>query len=106
MSKSKHHGFEAALAAQRVEDSLYEETVENTNQIEAKDGIVVDCKVLNVREEPDLRGKVLGQIMVGQKVSVVKEISPEWCEIITEFSLHGYVMSKYIAFADIKYVTD
>lgn len=64
---------------------------------EPRMGFVVDCKNLNVREQPNSSAAVLGVIPVETELMVDEsESTGEFYKILTASGLEGFCMKKYI----------
>lgn len=64
---------------------------------EPKMGIVVDCKKLNVREQPSSSAAVLGIIPAETELMVDEnESTDEFYKILMASGLEGFCMKKYI----------
>mgnify|MGYP000707620912 CR=1 FL=1 len=60
-------------------------------------GIVIDCKNLNVREQPDGEADVLGTISADSEVLIDEnEPTSEFYKVCTASGLEGFCMKKYI----------
>lgn len=60
-------------------------------------GVVIDCKNLNVREQPDGDADVLGTIPADSKVLIDEgESTSEFYKVCTVSGLEGFCMKKYI----------
>lgn len=71
-------------------------TVESLGDKPAKTGFVFNCSKLNLREIPDITGKVLTILKVGQ-ILYLGETHGEWIEVQGDRGdVIGYVMNKYI----------
>lgn len=68
--------------------------IEETNKIV---GSVVNCQLLNVRENPGTDRKPISVISFGEEVEIIEgESNAEWVKVKTEYGVEGYCMSKYI----------
>lgn len=64
---------------------------------EPKMGIVIDCKNLNVREQPNSSAAVLGVVPAGTELMVDdRESTDEFYKILTASGLEGFCMNKFI----------
>ena len=65
---------------------------------EPKIGSVVDCKMLNVRKEPNIESEVLCKISWYTELMVYEEESTdEFYKICTASGIEGYCMKKFIS---------
>lgn len=61
-------------------------------------GIVIDCKNLNIREQPDGDADILGTIPADSKVLIDESDSTsEFYKVCAASGLEGFCMKKYIA---------
>lgn len=61
-------------------------------------GIVINCKNLNVREQPDGEADVLGTIPADSEVLIDEsESTSEFYKVCAVSGLEGFCMKKYIA---------
>lgn len=61
-------------------------------------GIVIDCKNLNVRNQPDGEADVLGTISADSEVLIDEgDSTSEFYKVCTASGLEGFCMKKYIA---------
>lgn len=61
-------------------------------------GIVIDCKNLNVREQPDGEADVLGTIPADSEILIDEsESTSEFYKVCAVSGLEGFCMKKYIA---------
>lgn len=68
--------------------------IEETNKIV---GSVVNCQLLNIRENPGTDRKPISVLSFGEEVEILDgESNAEWVKVKTEFGIEGYCMSKYI----------
>ena len=60
-------------------------------------GVVVDCKKLRLRKEPNLESEVLVLLNNGDSVIVdLDNSTEEWIKVSTENNIDGYCMRKFI----------
>lgn len=94
------------VVSETVEDAVVEtaetiETVEATVKVDKPKfttGIVVGCTKLNVRENPDMTGNILCELMVSSKVKVnIANKYDDWFHVRTDAGVEGYCMKKYIS---------
>lgn len=80
----------------KVEEPV-EPKVETPEVPEPIVGVVVNCKKLNVREEPHIEADVLCVIEAGCEVTVdIFETTEEFYKVCTEAGVEGFCMKKYI----------
>ena len=80
----------------KVEEPV-EPKVETQEVPEPIVGVVVNCKKLNVREEPHIESDVLCVINNGDEVAVdIFETTEEFYKVCTEAGVEGFCMKKYI----------
>lgn len=61
-------------------------------------GIVTDCLLLNIREEPDLDGKIIGTVDALSELVVDTDASnDEFYKVCTEAGVEGFCMKRYVA---------
>ncbi len=61
-------------------------------------GIVINCKNLNVREQPDGEADVLGTIQADSELLIDEsESTSEFYKVCAVSGLEGFCMKKYIA---------
>ncbi len=61
-------------------------------------GIVIDCKNLNIREQPDGDADILGTIPADSEVLIDESDSTsEFYKVCAASGLEGFCMKKYIA---------
>ena len=61
-------------------------------------GIVIDCKNLNIREQPDGDAEILGKIPAVSEVLIDESDSTsEFYKVCAASGLEGFCMKKYIA---------
>lgn len=56
----------------------------------------VEANVLNVRENPSLSSKVVGQLKLGTQI-IIHEESPGWTRIVSSSGVQGWVYDYYIS---------
>lgn len=60
-------------------------------------GTVVDCKLLNVREHPNIKATILCMLPVGSEVKVdLDNKYDDWFHVFTAAGQEGYCMKKFI----------
>lgn len=60
-------------------------------------GVVVDCKKLRLRKEPNLEGEVLDLLNAEDTVTVdLDNSTEEWIKVSTENGIDGYCMRNFI----------
>lgn len=63
-------------------------------------GIVSDCKMLNVRAEPNAKARIITIIPVDAEVLIdLDESTDEFYKITSDHGVVGYCMAKYIRLA-------
>lgn len=73
-----------------------ETDIEESEPIPVK-GVVVDCKKLRLRKEPNLEGEILVLLNNGDSVTVdLDNSTEEWIKVSTENNIDGYCMRKFI----------
>lgn len=77
-----------------------EEVVENANGEPSKPktviGSVIDCKLLNVRREPDMASNILTRIEEGETVRILDEMNGFY-KVQTNKGIIGFCMWNYIS---------
>lgn len=78
---------------------LFEEEIEiEESEPTPIKGVVVDCKKLRLRKEPNLEGEVLVLLNNGDSVTVdLDNSTEEWIKVYTENNIDGYCMRKFIS---------
>ena len=62
-----------------------------------KTGVVKDCRMLNVRKNPEVRENIIFEIPVSSEVKIIDDCaSNDFYKICTTSGLEGYCMKKYI----------
>lgn len=60
-------------------------------------GVVINCELLNVRENPDKISEILTRIMHGDKIVVDIDASTnDFYSVCTETGVDGYCMKQFI----------
>lgn len=81
-------------------DEVDEEVVENANGEPSKPktviGSVIDCKLLNVRREPDMTSNILTRIEEGETVRILDEMNGFY-KVQTNKGIIGFCMWNYIS---------
>ena len=81
-------------------DEVDEEVVENANVEPSKPktriGTVVDCKLLNVRREPDMTANILTRIEEGETVRILDEMKGFY-KVQTNKGIIGFCMWNHIS---------
>lgn len=78
-------------------EEVVEQPVETPEVPEPIVGVVVDCRKLNVREEPHVSAEVLCTINAGTNVTVdIFETTEEFYKVCTAAGIEGFCMKKYI----------
>lgn len=62
-------------------------------------------KGLNVREEPNSSGRVVGSLKYGARIHVDAFTSPEWALILYKYNKPGYGTAQYAAWVSTRYLT-
>lgn len=87
---------EAVMTADEVD----EEVVENANGEPSKPktviGSVIDCKLLNVRREPNMTANILTRIEEGETVRILDEMNGFY-KVQTNKGIIGFCMWNYIS---------
>ena len=80
-------------------DEVDEEVVENANGEPSKPktviGSVIDCKLLNVRREPNMTANILTTIEEGETVRILDEMNGFY-KVQTNKGIIGFCMWNYI----------
>ena len=80
-------------------DEVDEEVVENANGEPSKPktviGSVIDCKLLNVRREPNMTANILTRIEEGETVRILDEMNGFY-KVQTNNGIIGFCMWNYI----------
>ena len=80
-------------------DEVDEEVVENANGEPSKSktiiGSVIDCKLLNVRREPNMTANILTTIEEGETVRILDEMNGFY-KVQTNKGIIGFCMWNYI----------
>jgi hypothetical protein len=83
------------MAKDEVEKLSADDVITVTNDTYA--GTVVNCSRLNVREQPDPKGTVLGEIVCGSLVLIDEaESTADWYKVCAEAGLKGFCMKKFV----------
>ena len=81
-------------------DEVDEEVVENANGEPSKPktviGSVIDCKLLNVRREPNMIANILTRIEEGETVRILDEMNGFY-KVQTNKGIIGFCMWNYIS---------
>ena len=81
-------------------DEVDEEVVENANGEPSKPktiiGSVIDCKLLNVRREPNMTSNILTRIEEGETVRILDEMNGFY-KVQTNKGIIGFCMWNYIS---------
>ena len=81
-------------------DEVDEEVVENANGEQSKTktviGSVIDCKLLNVRREPNMTANILTRIEEGETVRILDEMNGFY-KVQTNKGIIGFCMWNYIS---------
>ena len=81
-------------------DEVDEEVVENANGEPSKAktviGSVIDCKLLNVRREPNMTANILTRIEEGETVRILDETNGFY-KVQTNKGIIGFCMWNYIS---------
>ena len=81
-------------------DEVDEEVVENANGEPSKSktiiGSVIDCKLLNVRREPNMAANILTRIEEGETVRILDEMNGFY-KVQTNKGIIGFCMWNYIS---------
>lgn len=81
-------------------DEVDEEVVENANGEPSKPktviGSVIDCKLLNVRREPNMTANILTRIEEGETVRILDETNGFY-KVQTNKGIIGFCMWNYIS---------
>ena len=81
-------------------DEVDEEVVENANGEQSKTktviGSVIDCKLLNVRREPNMTANILTRIEEGETVRILDETNGFY-KVQTNKGIIGFCMWNYIS---------
>ena len=81
-------------------DEVDEEVVENANGEPSKPktiiGSVIDCKLLNVRKEPNMTANILTRIEEGETVRILDEMNGFY-KVQTNKGIIGFCMWNYIS---------
>lgn len=81
-------------------DEVDEEVVENANGEPSKPktiiGSVIDCKLLNVRREPNMTANILTRIEEGETVRILDEMKGFY-KVQTNNGIIGFCMWNYIS---------
>ena len=74
-----------------------EEIEESISDINTITGIVIDCKILRVRNAPGLDSDIICEIEAGSIVEIDEVNSTEeFYKVCTETGIDGYCMKKFI----------
>lgn len=60
---------------------------------------VANCELLNFREAPTLKSKIIAELSAGTEVFINKQINPTWSQVTVKLSgnkVDGYVMTKFL----------
>ena len=81
-------------------DEVDEEVVENANGEPSKPktviGSIIDCKLLNVRREPNMTSNILTRIEEGETVRILDEMNGFY-KVQTNKGIIGFCMWNYIS---------
>ena len=92
-------GNEIVEEAVVTADEVDEEVVENANGEPSKSktiiGSVTDCKLLNVRREPNMAANILTRIEEGETVRILDEMNGFY-KVQTNKGIIGFCMWNYI----------
>lgn len=81
-------------------DEVDEEVVENANGEPSKSktviGSVIDCKLLNVRREPNMTANILTRVEEGETVRILDEMNGFY-KVQTNKGIIGFCMWNYIS---------
>lgn len=83
------------MSQELKEQVTNDETVAKPQKKKSVYGKVINCNLLNVREEPSLRANVIDKISVGQKVRIVGESDNNFYKVFVN-NKNGYCVKNYI----------
>lgn len=91
---------EESVAVKVPAEVSFEEPVMTVEEAQAPAyavGVVANCNSLNVREQPDLKAKVIDVLRAGTEVQVdVDSKLDVWVHVYTVTGLDGFCMKEYI----------
>lgn len=100
MSRTNYTKFSNQKAeVPQVEESVVETALEETTEKEVDflNGVVNNCKMLNVRAEPDRDAEVLRVIPVGTEVMIdPTEFTNDFYKVYLADGSEGFCMKKFI----------
>ena len=106
MSKKKNSVEEKNIVDQNLTDT---EPVQNGNadlsensdaaeEKPVKVGTVTGCSRLNIRQGPNIKSPILGEVTVLSELKIDEsESTKEWFKVCTEKGVDGYCMKKYVS---------
>lgn len=90
------NNFSNANVETKKETKIKEPEVTKTKELN-KNGVVINCGLLNVRNKPSTDSKILFTIPVSSEVLIDHEKSTtDFYKIFTEIGLEGFVKKEYI----------
>jgi hypothetical protein len=73
------------------------EVGKETKSESPKKGVVTDCWMLNIREEPDSNAKIIGTLNQSSEIIVYEQESTDrYYKICTASGIEGFCMQNYI----------
>lgn len=73
-----------------------ENTDNNEEKTESKKEMYVKVNTLNLREKADSSSKILQQLSINEKVTVIEEVDDSWSKVEVS-GITGYVATKYLS---------
>lgn len=86
---------EAVVTADEAVEEVVEKVNEEPSKPKTKIGSVIDCKLLNVRREPNVASNILTRIKEGETVRILDEINGFY-KVQTNKGIIGFCMWNYI----------
>lgn len=95
-NKRRKSNVEEYYESEFVFEEETETDIEESEPTHVK-GVVVDCKKLRLRKEPNLESEVLVLLNNGDSVTVdLDNSTEEWIKVSIENNIDGYCMRKFI----------
>lgn len=73
-----------------------DEIVQNESEKAKREGLVVNCRNVNVRKGPTTNAEVLTFLPVGTAVEILKNTGQDWLTVCTGDIPKGYIMKEFI----------
>lgn len=88
--------FEETTETVETEEEPAEESATETAPVEAKQGRVYGCQLLNIRSFPKIDSDVVTRIRKGEEVTFEEKVDECWVAVTTAMGIEGYCLKEFI----------